>query len=128
MTLGMSSSAHRAQMCEPHPLATPTQVLEMDRLLQGYQADTTARRLQLERNLTRREGELKSRTSEVEELSAQVSEDSTTIKDLRDQLSQFRENQRNLFSGSQSQLLAKVSWGRRGELVTGLFNTSTYIQ
>ena len=80
----------------------------MDRLLQTHQADTTARRLQLERNLTRMEGEVKGRTREVEQLTAQAAGDRATIQDLRDQLDQFKENQMSLFSGSQAQLINKA--------------------
>ena len=47
----------------------------MDGLLRSHQADTTARRLQLERALSQRQAELRARTQEVEELSARWSED-----------------------------------------------------
>ena len=51
------------------------QVLEMDGLLRSHQADTTARRLQLERALSQRQAELRARTQELEELSVRHSED-----------------------------------------------------
>lgn len=82
----------------------------MDRLLQSHQADTTARRLQLERTLSQRQGELQSRVQEVEELSSRAAEYRATISELRGELSRTKEDQRSLFSGSQAQLLAKVSW------------------
>ena len=47
----------------------------MDGLLRSHQADTTARRLQLERALSQRQAELRARTQEMEELSAGRSED-----------------------------------------------------
>ena len=50
------------------------QVLEMDALLRNHQADTTARRLQLERTLAQRQSELRTRTQEVEELTVKVSD------------------------------------------------------
>ena len=50
------------------------QVLEMDGLLRNHQADTTARRLQLERTLAQRQSELRTRTQEVEELTVKLSE------------------------------------------------------
>ena len=85
----------------------------MDRLLQSHQAETTARRLQLERTLTKRQGELRARTQEVENLSAQVSEGRVTMAELREELRKVKEDQRNLFSGSQAQLLAKASGGSK---------------
>lgn len=81
----------------------------MDRLLQSHQAETTARRLQLERALSQRQGELRNRTQEVEELTSRVSERQSTISEVRGQLGQAKEDQRNLFSGSQAQLLAQAS-------------------
>ena len=81
----------------------------MDRLLQSHQAETTARRLQLERTLSQRQGELKQRTQELESLTARTGEDRTTIAELRKQLLRTKEDQRNLFSGSQAQLIAKVN-------------------
>jgi len=83
----------------------------MDHLLQTHQTDTTARRLQLERNLSRTEGEVKDRTREVELLTAQATEDRAVIQEFRGQLDQFKENQKNLFSGSQAQLINKVGVG-----------------
>lgn len=81
----------------------------MDRLLQSHQAETTARRLQLERTLSQRQGEVRSRTQEVEELTSRVSEQVGTMDELRGQIARAKEDQRNLFSGSQAQLLARVS-------------------
>ena len=46
----------------------------MDGLLRNHQADTTARRLQLERTLAQRQSELRTRTQEVEELTVKLSE------------------------------------------------------
>ena len=81
----------------------------MDRLLQSHQAETTARRLQLERSLSQKQGELSARTQEVEELTVHRNEDSATIKELREQLAQLKEDNMNMFSGSQAQLLSKAS-------------------
>ena len=46
----------------------------MDGLLRNHQADTTARRLQLERTLAQRQSDLRTRTHEVEELTVKLSE------------------------------------------------------
>ncbi len=46
----------------------------MEGLLRSHQADTTARRLQLERALAQRQGELRSRTQGLEELTVKHSE------------------------------------------------------
>ncbi len=54
------------------------------------------------------EGEVKGRTREVEALTAQAAEDRATIKELRAQLDQFKKNQKNMFSGSQAQIINKV--------------------
>ena len=43
----------------------PLQVNELDVALRSHQADTTSRRLQLERALTQRQADLRSRTQEV---------------------------------------------------------------
>lgn len=81
----------------------------MDRLLQSHQAETTGRRLQLERTLTQRQGEVSARTQEVEELRMRAKECETTIEELRGKLLQAKQDQKNLFSGSQAQLLTQVS-------------------
>lgn len=81
----------------------------MDRLLQSHQAETTGRRLQLERTLTQRQGEVRARTQEVEELTKRAKEGETTIKELKEQLAQAKHDQKNLFSGSQAQLLTQVT-------------------
>ena len=47
--------------------------MELDSLLRSHQADTTAKRLQLERTLAQRQADLRSRTQEVEELSSKLS-------------------------------------------------------
>ena len=84
----------------------------MDRLLQSHQAETTARRLQLERTLSQRAGEVKMRTQEVEELTSRLSDQESTIAELRAHVEHAKVDQRNLFSGSQAQLLARVSGGK----------------
>ena len=43
----------------------PCQVNELDVALHSHQADTTSRRLQLERALTQRQADLRARTQEV---------------------------------------------------------------
>ena len=45
------------------------QVMELDELLRKHQAETTAKRLQLERNLAQRQADLRSKTQELEDLS-----------------------------------------------------------
>lgn len=91
----------------------------MDRLLQSHQAETTGRRLQLERTLSQRQGELRARTQEVEELRGRVSEREAAMEEMRGQLVQAKEDQKNLFSGSQAQLLTQVGVvGSQAQLLT----------
>ena len=47
---------------------------ELDTLLRNHQADTAARRLQLERALAQRQADLRSRTQEVEDLTERLRE------------------------------------------------------
>lgn len=92
----------------------------MDRLLQSHQADTTARRLQLERTLSQRQADLRNRTQEVDDLTSHVNECQATITDLKGQLARAKEDQKNLFSGSQAKLLVQASvctWGLFGFIV-----------
>ena len=49
-------------------------VLEMDGLLRNHQADTAAHRLQLERTLAQRQGDLRARTQELEDISIKYAE------------------------------------------------------
>ena len=63
------------------------QVLEMDGLLRTHQADTTARRLQLERTLAQRQSEVRHRTQEVEELTVKLSEVKKKTAELEQELS-----------------------------------------
>jgi len=46
----------------------------MDNLLRNHQADTAARRLQLERTLTQRQGDLRARTQELEDTTVKYCE------------------------------------------------------
>ncbi len=48
------------------------------------------------------------RTQEVEDLSVMVKEEQATIKKLKEQLAETKESQKNLFSGSQAELVAMV--------------------
>ena len=63
------------------------QVLEMDGLLRNHQADTTARRLQLERTLAQRQSELRTRTQEVEELTVKLSEARRKVGEMEGEVS-----------------------------------------
>ena len=58
----------------------------MDALLRNHQADTTARRLQLERTLAQRQSELKTRTHEVEDYTLKLSEARKKISELEQQV------------------------------------------
>ena len=49
-------------------------VLEMDGLLRNHQADTAAHRLQLERALAQRQGDLRARTQELEDITIKYTE------------------------------------------------------
>ena len=49
-------------------------VLEMDGLLRNHQADTAAHRLQLERTLAQRQGDLRARTQELEDITIKYTE------------------------------------------------------
>lgn len=50
------------------------QVMELDQLLRAHQAEATAKRLQVERNLAHRQSDLRTRTQEVEDLSQELNE------------------------------------------------------
>ena len=50
------------------------QVMEMDQLLKTQQKETTVRRLELERNLARCQSDLRTRTQQLEQLTAELTQ------------------------------------------------------
>lgn len=81
----------------------------MDGLLRNHQADTTARRLQLERTLAQRQSELKTRTQEVEELTVKVSEARKRVLDLEQEARERKVDRERMDNERNRALQEKVS-------------------
>ena len=81
----------------------------MDALLRNHQADTTARRLQLERTLAQRQSELRTRTHEVEELTVKLSEARKKVGEMEGEVSLVK-SERLRESSEQKKLLQEKVW------------------
>ena len=81
----------------------------MDSLLRNHQADTTARRLQLERTLAQRQSELRTRTHEVEELTVKLSEARKKVGVMEGEVNQVKSNRLRENSELKKLLQEKVS-------------------
>lgn len=81
----------------------------MDGLLRNHQADTTARRLQLERTLAQRQSELRTRTQEVEELTVKLSEARKRELELEQEAREMRVDRERMDSEQNRALQEKVS-------------------
>ena len=81
----------------------------MDSLLRNHQADTTARRLQLERTLAQRQSELRTRTHEVEELTVKLSEARKKVGAMEGEVNQVKSNRLRENSELKKLLQEKVS-------------------
>ena len=86
------------------------QVLEMDGLLRNHQADTTARRLQLERTLAQRQLELRTRTQEVEELTVKLSEARRKVGEMEGEVSLVKSERLRENSEQKKLLQEKVKY------------------
>ena len=80
----------------------------MDGLLRNHQADTTARRLQLERTLAQRQSEVRSRTQEVDELTVKLSEVRKRVSELEQELGRTKMDRQTVDSGQRRLLQEKV--------------------
>lgn len=76
----------------------------MDGLLRNHQADTTARRLQLERTLAQKQSEVRTRTQEVEELTLKLSESRRRMMELEKEVNQLK-TERQRANGDYKKLL-----------------------
>ena len=81
----------------------------MDGLLRTHQADTTARRLQLERTLAQRQSEVRHRTQEVEELTVKLSEAKKKATELEQELSKTMVDRRTVDSEQKRLIQEKVN-------------------
>ena len=84
------------------------QVLEMDGLLRSHQADTTARRLQLERSLAQRQADLRTRTQELEEVTIKYSDAQKTIEEFRKKITQLESAGHTQTNTNKRELQTKV--------------------
>ena len=81
----------------------------MDGLLRNHQADTTARRLQLERTLAQRQSELRTRTQEMEELIVKLSEVRKRVSELEQEARELKVDREKMDGEQNRALQEKVS-------------------
>ena len=81
----------------------------MDKLLRTHQADTAARRLQLERMLTQRQADIRTRTQELEVLMIKYSGTKKREEELKQEVDHIRNSEHSLTSQRNRELHSKVS-------------------
>lgn len=82
----------------------------MDELLRTHQANTAARRLQLERLLTQRQADIRSRTQELEDVMIKYNETKQREVALKQEVDCLRSSEQSLTSQRRQELSSKVSW------------------